>query len=147
LLWYLYSAAHSFEDFWRACWAILLIYFQFSYFDLHYWVWLAPFAVLYLVEYPREARPFFVVVGLCLLVLLAPTPLARFLAPISPRLFLRLPSLIEALNPYLPMLFIINVVRSLLAGTCFYLAWKLVRGMPAAPGKVQQTIPEQSITA
>ncbi len=69
---------------------------------------------------------------LFLLVLLAPTPLARFLAPISPRFFLRLPSLMEALNPYLPMLFITNVVRSLLAGTCFYLAWKLMRGMPAA---------------
>ena len=62
------------------------------------------------------------------------SPLARFLAPISPRFFLRLPSLMELLNPYLPMLFIVNVVRSLLAGTCFYLAYKLLRDMPASRG-------------
>jgi hypothetical protein len=54
-------------------------------------------------------------------------PLVRFLAPISPRFFLRLPSRLEALNPYLPMLFIVNVVRSLLA-------WKLLRDMPASRG-------------
>jgi hypothetical protein len=132
LLWVLYqSNANTFEAFWRACFAILLVYYQFSYFDLHYWVWIVPFATIYLVEYPREAKPFYVVIGLLLLPLLAPTPLARFLAPISPRFFLRLPSLMEALNPYLPMLFLTNVVRSLLAGTCFYLAWRLVRGMPA----------------
>lgn len=135
LLWYLYQRkAHTFEDLWRACFAILLVYYQFSYFDLHYWVWIVPFAALYWVEYPKEAKPFYLVIGLCLLALLAPTPLARFLAPISPRFFLRLPTLMEALNPYLPMLFIVNVVRSLLAGTCFYLAWKLVREMPAAQG-------------
>jgi hypothetical protein len=133
LLWYLYQhKAHTFEDFWRACFAILLVYYQFSYFDLHYWVWVVPFAALYWVEYHREARPFYFVIGLCLLVLLAPTPIARFLAPISPNFFLRLPSLMEALNAYLPMLLIINVVRSLLAGTCFYLAYKLVREIPSA---------------
>ena len=60
--------------------------------------------------------------------------LTCFLAPISPRFFLRLPSLMELLNPYLPMLFIVNVVRSLLAGTCFYLAYKLLRDMPASRG-------------
>ncbi len=38
----------------------------------------------------------------------------------------------ELLNPYLPMMFIVNVVRSLLAGTCFYLAYKLLRDMPAS---------------
>jgi len=32
------------------------------------------------------------------------------------------------------MLFIVNVARSLLAGTCFYLAWKLLRDMPASRG-------------
>jgi hypothetical protein len=36
------------------------------------------------------------------------------------------------------MLFIVNVVRSLLAGTCFYLAWKLLRDMPASRGWVRQ---------
>ncbi len=40
----------------------------------------------------------------------------------------------ELLNPYLPMMFIVNVVRSLLAGTCFYLAYKLLRGVPASRG-------------
>jgi hypothetical protein len=135
LLWYLYHRkAHTFEALWRACFAILLVYYQFSYFDLHYWAWVVPFAAIYWVERPREAKPFYLVIGLCLLVLLAPTPLARFLAPISPRFFLRLPSLMELLNPYLPMLFIVNVVRSLLAGTCFYLAYKLLRDMPASRG-------------
>jgi hypothetical protein len=140
LLWYLHRRkAYSFEDLWRACFAILLVYYQFSYFDLHYWAWIVPFAAIYWVERPREAKPFYLVIGLCLLVLLAPTPLARFLAPISPRFFLRLPSLMEALNPYLPMMFIVNVVRSLLAGTCFYLAWKLIREMPASRGEALET--------
>jgi hypothetical protein len=140
LLWSLYRRrAHTSEDLWRACFAILLVYYQFSYFDLHYWAWIVPFAAIYWVERPREAKPFYLVIGLCLLVLLAPTPLARFLAPISPRFFLRLPSLMEALSPYLPMLFIVNVVRSLLAGTCFYLAWKLIRDMPASRGEALET--------
>ncbi|MEM2125923.1 MAG: glycosyltransferase family 87 protein [Candidatus Methanosuratincola sp.] len=143
LLWYLHCRkAHTFEDFWRACLAILLVYYQFSYFDLHYWAWIVPFALIYWVERPQEAKPFYLVIGLCLLVLLAPTPLGRFLAPISPRFFLRLPSLMETLNPYLPMLFIVNVVRSLMAGTCFYLAWRLLRGMPASRNQMPQSIPE-----
>ena len=133
VLWYLYHRkAHTFADLWRACFAILLICFQFGTFDFHYWAWIVPFAIIYWVERPKEAKPFYVVILACLLVLTAPAPLARFLGPISPRFFLRLPSLLEALNPYLPMLFIVNVVRSLLAGTCFYLAWTLVRGMPAS---------------
>jgi len=133
LLWYLHHhKARTFEALWRACFAILLVYYQVSEFDLHYWVWIVPFAAIYWVERPREAKPFYLAIGLCLLVLLAPTPLARFFAPISPRFFLRLPSLVELLNPYLPMLFIVNVVRSLLAGTCFYLAWKLLRDIPAS---------------
>ena len=130
LIWFLYHRqAQTFDDFWRACFAILLVYYQFSYFDLHYWVWIVPFAILYFVKYPKKAAPFFVVIGLFLIALLAPTPLARFLSPISPNFFLKLPTLMEVLNSYLPMLFISNLVRSLLAGTCFYLAWILVRGM------------------
>ena len=137
LLWYLfYNNPRSFESFWRTCFAILLIYYQFSYFDLHYWIWVVPFAIIYLVKYTEEAKPFYLVIGLCLIMLLASTPLARFLAPVSPRFFLRLPSLLELFNPYLPMLFLINVVRSLLAGTCFYLAWKLVRGIPATRNRI-----------
>ena len=133
LIWYLHHCqARTFEELWRACFAILLVYYQFSYFDLHYWAWVVPFAAIYWVEHPQKAKPFYLVIGLCLLVLLAPAPLARFLAPISPRFFLRLPSMMELLNPYLPMLFIVNVVRSLLAGTCFYLAWKLLRDLPAS---------------
>jgi len=143
LLWYLHHRkAHTFEDFWRACFAILLVYYQFSYFDLHYWAWIVPFAAIYWVEYPQQARPFYLVIGLCLLVLMAPTPLGRFLAPISPRFFLRLPSLLEVLNPYLPMLFIVNVVRSLMAGTCFYLAWRLLRDMPAWHSEAPRATPE-----
>jgi hypothetical protein len=72
---------------------------------------------------------------------------ARFLAPISPRFFLRLPSLLEALNLYLPMLFIVNVVRSLLAGTCFYLAWKLLRDMPASRGEALRATLEPATPA
>jgi hypothetical protein len=142
LLWYLYQRnAHTFEDLWRACFIILLLYYQFSYFDLHYWAWIIPFAAIYWVEHSAEAKPFYLVIGLCLLVLLAPAPLGRFLAPISPRFFLRLPSLLEALSPYLPMLFILNVVRSLLAGTCFYLAWRVLREMPAARRQAALPVP------
>lgn len=131
LLWFLYHyRVNTFEGLWRTCFAILLVYFQFSVFDLHYWIWVVPFAALYWLEYPREVRPFYFCIGLFLLVLITPTPVARFLAPISPRFFLRLPSLMEVLTPYLPMLFIFNVVRSLLAGTCFYLAYQLIRNIP-----------------
>lgn len=130
LLWYLHrNTNHSFQSLWRACFAILLVYYQFSLFELHYWVWIVPFAIIYWVEHPEEAKPFYLVIGLCLLVLTANRPLGRYLAPISPRFFLRLPSLLEVLNPYLPMTFLLNIVRSLLAGTSFYLAWKLVRGI------------------
>jgi len=148
LLWYLYHRrANTFEDLWRACFAILLVYYQLSYFDLHYWAWIIPFAALYWVERPAEAKLFYLVIGLCLLTLLAPTPLARFLAPISPRFFLRLPSLLEILTPYLPMLFILNVVRSLLAGTCFYLAWHVLRDTPAARKPELPATPEAALAA
>ena len=143
VLWYLrLRKAHTSEAQWRACLAIMLVYYQFSYFDLHYWVWIVPLAIVYWVEQPREARPFYLVISLCLLVLIAPTPLGRFLAPISPRFFLRLPSLLEALSPYLPMLFLTNVVRSLLAGTCFYLSWRLLRGIPPSRGDALPAGPE-----
>lgn len=133
LLWYLYQRrANTFEDLWRACFVILLIYFQFSYSELHYWIWLIPFAAIFLAERPTEVIPLYLVIGLGLLVLQLSILPARFLAPISPSFFLRLPGLTEALNPYLPMLLITNVVRSLLVGTCFYLAWRLVRDMPAS---------------
>ena len=136
LLWYLYyRKVHTFEDLWRTCFAILLAYYQFSYYNLHYWVWVVPFAILFLVERPSEAKPFHFFIGLCLLVLTASAPLARYLAPISPRFFLRLPRLLDVLNPYLPMFFLLNVVRSLLAGTCFCLAWRLLRYMPALRGE------------
>ncbi len=132
LLWYLqFRKAHNYEDLWRACLVIMLVYYQFSYFDLHYWIWLIPFAAIYLVERPAEAIPFYSIIGLFLLMLQAPTPMGSFFTPIDLRFFLRLPSPMEALNPYLPMLFITNVIRSMLAGTSFYLAWRLVRGMPA----------------
>jgi hypothetical protein len=135
MLWYLHHRkANTFEDWWHACFATLLVYYQFSYFDLHYWAWAVPFAAIYWVERPGKAKLFYLVILACLLVLAAPTPVARFLAPVSPRFFLRLPSLLELLNPYLPMLFIVNVVRSLLAGTCFYLAWRLLGGVPGSRG-------------
>jgi Glycosyltransferase family 87 len=147
LLWYLFhQKAHTFEDLWRACFAILLVYYQFSYFDLHYWVWIVPFATIYFAERPREATPFYLVILACLLVLQSPAPLGRFLAPISPRFFLRLPSLMEALNPYLPMSFLLNVVRSLLAGTCFYLAYRLLRDMPASRRNAVQAAPSPATT-
>ena len=142
LLWHLDNRqAQTFEDLWRACFAILLVYYQFSYFDLHYWAWIVPFAAIYFAECPREATPFYLVILACLLVLATPTPLGRFFAPISPRFFLRLPSLMEALNPYLPMQFLINVVRSLLAGTCFFLAYRLLRDMPASRRDAGQAAP------
>lgn len=140
ILWHLYRhSLGSFDDVWRALFAILLVYYQFSYFDLHYWVWIVPFAIIYGVERPRDAKPFYLVIALSLLVLMAPTPLGRFLAPVSPRFFLRLSSLMEVLNSHLPMLFIVNVVRSLMAGTCFYLAWRLLRDMPVLRDGVPQT--------
>lgn len=148
LAWYLYGRkAHTFEDLWRACFAILLAYYPFSYSDLHYWAWVVPFAAIYWVECSQKAKPFYAVILTCLLVLTAAAPLARFLAPVSPRFFLRLPSLLEALSPYLPMLFIVNAVRSLLAGTCFCLAWKLLRDMPASFGGAVQAAPDPGAVA
>lgn len=124
LLWYIeHTKVEGSEALWRVFFITLLIYYPLSYFDLHYWAWIVPFAAIYWVEHKAP----YVVILACLLVLTAPTPLARFLAPISPRFFLRLPSLLEALNPYLPALFLINVARSLVTGTCFYLAWRLLR--------------------
>jgi hypothetical protein len=148
LLWYLYHhKVSAFDALWRTCFAVLLVYYQFSYFDLHYWMWVIPFAAMHWVESPHEARIFYLVVGLCLLVLITPTPLARFLAPISPRFFLRLPSLLEVLNRYLPAMFIVNVVRSLLAGTCFYLAYRLVRGIPSSQDGISAALTDEAAVA
>lgn len=133
VLWYLeWAKAYTFGDIWRACFVILLVYYQFSSFDLHYWAWAIPFAAIYWTKVREDTTALYTVVLVCLFVLVTPTPLARFLAPVSPALFLRLPSLFEALSPYLPMMFIVNVVRSVLAGTCFCLAWKLLCDMPAS---------------
>jgi hypothetical protein len=133
LLWYLHHhRASTIRDLWQSCLAILLIYYQISHFDVHYWTWAVPFAMLLWLERPAQARPFLLSISAGLLFLTAPLAVARFLAPISPRFFLRLPSLMEALNPYLPMLFIVNVVRSLMAGTCLYLAWRLLRDIAAS---------------
>jgi len=133
LLWYLHSRkACTFGDLWQACFVILLVYYQLSRFSLHYWTWIVPFAILYWIEQPVRAMPFYIIIMVSLPVLNTPVSLARYLAPVSPRFFLHLPSLLEMLNPHLPALFLVNVVRSLLAGTCFYLAWKLVCDMPAS---------------
>jgi hypothetical protein len=128
LLWHLHRrGSGTFRDLWRVCFAILLIYFQVSHFDVHYWTWAVPFAILLWLERPVEARPFLWSIGVGLLFLTIPLALARFLAPLSPSFFLRLPSPMEVLSPYLPMQLIVNGVRSLLAGTCLYLAWRLLR--------------------
>jgi hypothetical protein len=133
LLWYLYTQkARAFEDLWHTCFAILLIYGQLVRFDLHYWVWIVPFAVLYAVQRPRQSMPFYIAILAGLAVLAAPTPLARFLAPISPRFFLRLPSAAEVAGSELPVSILLNIGRSLLAGTCFFLAWCVLREMPAS---------------
>lgn len=129
----------SFEDLWRACFAILLVYFQTSYFDLHYWVWIAPFAIFFWVEYREKASIFYLVILAFLLVLLSPIPIIRYLAPLAPQSFLRMPSLLEALGPYVPALLITNIFRSLLAGTCFYLSWQLIRGFPGQSTGVAKT--------
>jgi hypothetical protein len=127
LMWFVaYRRLQGFDAFWRVCLVTLLLYYPFSYFDLHYYAWLMPFAALYLVEKPRVIW-LYLAAFLCLLVLLFQTPVARFFAPISPEIFLRMPSLMEILSPYLPILFIMNVFRSFLVGTLFWLAWLVVR--------------------
>jgi hypothetical protein len=127
LMWFVvYRRLQGFDVFWRVCLVTLLIYYPFSYFDLHYYAWLMPFAALYLVEKPRIIW-LYLAAFLCLLVLLFQTPVARFFAPISPEIFLRMPSLMEILSPYLPILFIMNVFRSFLVGTLIWLAWLVVR--------------------
>ena len=37
----------------------------------------------------------------------------------------------EMLSPYLPILFIMNVFRSFLVGTLFWLAWMVIQEIPA----------------
>lgn len=148
LLWYIQQRkVHGYDALWRTSLAILLVYYQFSYFDLHYWAWIVPFAAIYWVERPGEATPFYLAIGLGLLVLSVPAPLGRFLAPVSPRFFLRLPSLLEVLNPYLPMTFILNVVRSLLAGTAFYLAYRLLRDAPVSRSDMLVVTSKPAITS
>ena len=129
LIWYIeYNGSQGFEALWRVCFTTLLIYYPFSYFDLHYYAWLMPFAALYLVENPKIIK-LYLFAFLCLLILLFQTPVASFIAPISPKYFLRLPSLLEVLSPHLPILFIMNVFRSFLVGTLFWLAWLVIRDM------------------
>ena len=42
LLWWLHQVRVPVpSSVWRVSFAILLVYYQFSYFDLHYWVWIA----------------------------------------------------------------------------------------------------------
>ena len=131
LIWYVeYKRVQGFEALWRVCFITLLIYYPFSYFDLHYYAWLMPFAALYLVENPKIIK-LYLFAFLSLLILLFQTPVARFFAPISPEYFLRLPSLMEVLSPYLPILFIMNVFRSFLVGTLFWLAWMVIQELNA----------------
>ena len=138
LLWYIeHNKAHTFAELWRYCFIILLFYYPMSYFDLHYYAWIIPFAAFYLAEQP-QVWPIYTFAFLGLLACLTPTPLARYFAPISSEYFLRLPSLLEALTPYLPVLFIVNVLRSFLVGTFLWLAWRIFQGLrtmrPVAEG-------------
>ena len=131
LIWYIeYKGVQEFEALWRVCFVTLLIYYPFSYFDLHYYAWLMPFAALYLVENPKVIK-LYLFAFMCLLILLFQTPVASFFSPISPKYFLRLPSLLEVLSPHLPILFIMNVFRSFLVGTLFWLAWMVIQEIPA----------------
>ena len=131
LIWYIETKGiQGFEALWRVCFITLLIYYPFSYFDLHYYAWLMPFAALYLAENPKIIK-LYLFAFLCLLIILFQTPVARFFSPISPKYFLRLPSLLEVLSPYLPILFIMNVFRSFLVGTLFWLAWMVLREISA----------------
>ena len=132
LLWYVeHKRVQGFEALWRVCFITLLIYYPFSYFDLHYYAWLMPFAALYLAENPKIIK-LYLFAFLCLLILLFQTPVASFFAPISPKYFLQLPSLLEVLSPHLPILFIMNIFRSFLVGTLFWLAWLVIRDMPSS---------------
>jgi hypothetical protein len=135
LMWYVWSiGARGSEALWRVCLITLLIYYPFSYFDLHYWAWIIPFVILYWVNWPEEALPSFIAMFVFLLVLTvlaAPIPVNRFLAPISPDFFLRLPGLLEILRPYIPVFLLTNTVRSVLVGTSFYLAWRVLRQLPS----------------
>jgi hypothetical protein len=107
----------TFTDIWASGLIILLIYFLFSPNDLHYWVWIVPFALFFWVENPQKAKaPFFVIMS-CLLILLIPVPFLRFASPVSPGILLHVPSLLEIFNQYLPMTVIINIVHSILLGT------------------------------
>ena len=67
LIWYIeYKGLQGFEALWRVCFITLLIYYPFSYFDLHYYAWLMPFTALYLVENPRIMKLYLFAL-LCLL--------------------------------------------------------------------------------
>jgi len=46
----------------------------------------------------------------------------------------RLPSPLEIINAAIPGLLFVNVVRSLLAGVCFYLAYVLLKNTQAVCG-------------
>ena len=47
----------------------------------------------------------------------------------------------------LPTMFIVNVVRSLLAGTCFYLAYRLVRGIPSSQNDIGAALADEPVVA
>jgi hypothetical protein len=141
LLWYLHrqrARSLTVQGFWRPCFATLLIYYSFSRFDPHYWVWVIPFAAVFFVEHTERARAIYLAIGLCMLGLSAPIPVARYFAPVGPSFFLRLPSALEWLTPHLPMIFLVDIARSLLVGTCLYLAWIVLRGEGASRGELVQ---------
>ena len=131
LTWFLYQRkAAAFDDAWQSGLIIMLLYYQFSPFDLHYWAWILPFALFFWITHPGKARQTFGMIFLGLLVLSLSTPLARFLAPLNPQFFINLPSPLELINAHLPMFFITNMAHSMVVGLSFYFAWEVFKRLP-----------------
>ena len=110
---------------WRYMLAILLLYYPLAIAAFHYYVWLLPMAVLLFAEDRRVILPYIVfLVGALGISISLARPLSwGLLAPLNPDFFLSLPSPAEFIEPYFPVIKVVNFSRTLLAGTAAWLAY------------------------
>ena len=123
------DAKPRFDLLWRAMLAILLLYYSVSVAALHYYTWAMPMAALLFAEDRRVLVPYLAALAgvLGISISLTRSLAGALLTPISPLFFQSLSSPAELIEPHLPVIAVVSVGRSVLAGTAAWIGYQALR--------------------
>jgi len=127
---YVYSnVAHSFSNLWKTIFILMLTYYAFCFFHMHYLMWIIPFLTLQVADEKRFIKLFILQV-LCVVVYAFQWKgnFAGWLfAPLSPSFFINLKYPSEIINQYYPADKFIGIFRSIFSGISLAMAYLVFR--------------------